>query len=479
MFAKIAVPAGCTLPGHEQMDSGDPLARFAAETGVAILTDSAHRQQAAEDFGHLTTGSPKGVVLPRTLEEISRIVGFANAQGLHLTPRGRGFSQGGQSVSVGSLTLDLSHLGRVDEPDSISQTIRCETGARWHTIIERTAPFGFIPRVVPLNLDLTVGGTLAVGGVGATSHRFGPIVSNVAKVELVTGRGEHQVGDFQRNRAAVDSTLGALGRFAILLSATLYLRKFQPRVRTYYLLYDKLAPWLADQQRLMQSDRCDYLEAFCSASIQGLRNDPIGRRPFAHWFYVLHASFEYSPGGEPERQTALAGLHPYRLTHVEDNDTITFAYRYAPRFEAMQRTGAWQEAHPWVECFLPADALPHLLPRLLDAVPLFLGDGHRLVFLAGSQQPRFFMTPPCDQVVGFAILPTGIPAPLRQTALSALDAVHRMLIEAGGKRYLSGWLGKPDEDTLRTHFGPRYCEWKAAKERFDPNHVLTSHFLGD
>jgi FAD/FMN-containing dehydrogenase len=50
-----------------------------------------------------------------------------------------------------------------------------------------------LPAVVPLNLDLTVGGTVSAGGIGATSHTHGPVVSNVSEITAVTGSGRSVV----------------------------------------------------------------------------------------------------------------------------------------------------------------------------------------------------------------------------------------------------------------------------------------------
>src|SRR5688500_18455148 len=121
----------------------------------------------------------------------------------------------------------------------------------------------------------------------------------------------------------------------------------------------------------------------------------------------------------------------------------------------MHRTGGWQQTHPWLECFVPFDALDDLLPRLLDQSPPFLGDGHR-VSLVADRGPRFFMFPDRSPTAMFAVLPMGIPAALRDAALAAVSRLHHMLTSAGGKRYLSGWFGTMDEAAWRRHFGARY-----------------------
>jgi cytokinin dehydrogenase len=55
-----------------------------------------------------------------------------------------------------------------------------------------------------------------------------------------------------------------------------------------------------------------------------------------------------------------------------------------------------------------------------------------------------------------------------------LARVDSLLRNAGGKRYLSGWLGSVDEARWREHYGPSYDRWIAVKRRFDPDGIFRS-----
>jgi cytokinin dehydrogenase len=456
-------------------DSRGVLEELSSGTGVALHRDMASCAEASEDYGHLTRGAAAAVARPRTREEVEKLITFANNRQLRLTPRGVGHSQSGQSVApAGGVSLDLSRMDRLEPVDVAGGTISCEPGARWREVVAAASPHGLVPPVLPLYLDLTVGGTISVGGVGPSVHRFGPLLANVTELEVVTGAGERARCNWTQERPLFDATLGNLGRCAVITRATLALRRIKPLVRTFYLLYDDVSTWLADQRLLSQSARCEYLDGFCTASIQGMRNTPVGRRPFAQWFYALHVGIEYEPGNVPEASTALEGLRPYRVVHVEDNETPRFPLRFDPRFETMHRTGAFQQAHPLFECLLPASVLGELLPKLLDALPLSIGDGHRVYRVAPRDLPRFFMVPDAPEYACFAVLPTGVPAPFLEDVLKAMRRVHAMCMEAGGKRYLAGWLAMIDAEGWRAHYGDRHEAWLAAKRQFDPRHVLQS-----
>jgi len=424
----------------------------------------------------MVVGSPSAVVVPRTTDDVQLVMLFANERGLPVTLRGIGHSQSGQSIAVDSITLDLSRLDRVFAVSEAQATISCEPGARFRAVAARTLEAGLVPRVMPNYIDLTIGGTLSVGGFGTSCHRYGPMVANVAELEVVTGNGRRVTCSAEVEPELFHATLGGLGRCAVIVRASVGLRRLKPHLRTFYLLYDDIRQWVTDQRALVEDGKCDYLEGFCSASVQGTRKGPHGRRPFVHWFYGLYVSFEHDPGSAPDRDLALAALKPYRALHVEDDETMAWAERFEARYELIHRSGGWDQPHPWFECFLPADRIADVLPAVLDALPMTLGDGHRVLMVNRKGLPKAMAVPSGDVAV-LAILPTGVPRPLLDDALKGIKNVNDILLAAGGKRYLSGWLGTMDTAAWRRHYGEYYDGWMAAKRSFDPNGVLCSSLL--
>lgn len=428
---------------------------------------------AGHDFGRLRIGSAQAIVRARTIEAVVRIVEAARKHGFRLTTRGLGLSQSGQSVPRGGVSLQTAALADISV-DVASATARCGPGATWRQLLAATAEHGLAPRVMPFNLDLSIGGTLSAGGLGSTSHTHGFAVSSVASIAAVSGTGDLLESTRTERSSAYDAMLGGVGRFGVLCEATLELRRLRPITRTFCLLYDALEPMLADQRRVMTRPWCTHLEGFASASIQGLRRGPDGRRaPFARWFFGMHVSVEHDgvPASDAEY---LEGLGFRELLHVEEDRSQDFAARYDLRFAAMKATGAWDQIHPWVECTVPGDVAPRVLSELVPSLPLVLGDGHRMMPIADVPRPRLFMVADPSPAFGVAVLPAGVPKPFEAPAIAALRSVHDRLIGAGGKRYLSGWLFDPDEAFWRQHFGARYDEWRAAKSELDPDDVFES-----
>lgn len=438
------------------------------------------RTEASRDFGGLARGEATGVITPCTALEVEEAVRTAIATGEKLTPRGQGMSQSGQSVPRSGISLDLRALNAVGEPNTVQGTISVEPGATWREVLARTAARGFRPPVMPLNLDLSVGGTLSAGGFGSSSFRHGVAAGNVAQLEVVTGKGELVVASRSEAPAVFGSVLGGLGRVGVIVRAELELVPAKPRTRTLYLLHDSPAKLLKDMLLLSERPDVHHIEGFCAGSMQGLALAPNGKRePFVHWLYGLHVSCEVErPATSPTPSHLVQGLAEPKLLRVEEDDTYAFAARYDARFEMMRKTGGWSQLHPWFECLLPFERAAELIPQILARLPVFLGDGQRIFLLPQKGYPPAMPFPAGDPVVGFAILPVGVPEPLRAPALAALKSVHELVLAAGGKRYASGWLFDMGEAEWKAHHGTQYPWLASAKAALDPHGVFESCLSG-
>ncbi|HEY2512586.1 MAG TPA: FAD-binding protein [Polyangiaceae bacterium] len=454
--------------------SASSLLASAREDGVALDASPEAMGAGSSDFGHIARGRSLGVVRPGSARGVSEAIAFARRRGISLALRGGGMSQSGQSVAQDGLTLDLGEFRTVEQPNRARLAVRCGAGATWRQLLATTTPHGLVPRVAPLNLDLTIGGTLSAGGMGSSSHRHGLAVSNVLAAEVVLGTGDIVTCGPVQERPVYDAVLGGVGRCGVLTSVELALELAPAKVRTSFLLYEELDALLADQLTLAGRSGVLHLEAFCSASIQGLRRGPEGRRqPLRHWLYGLHVSTASSAGNAEPDSDLLDGLHHARVLHCEDDDVGPFFSRYDVRFEGMRAMGAWAQPHPWFEVLLPAAAAADLV-RAAQELPAFLGDGHRLTVVAERDHPLAVAFPGSGPTVIFAVLPTGVPEPLLKPALGAVGQLARRAADAGGKRYLSGWLFEMGPEAWKAHYEERYDRLVALKDEFDPANVFRS-----
>ncbi|HET7100959.1 MAG TPA: FAD-binding protein, partial [Terriglobia bacterium] len=332
-------------------------------------------------------------------------------------------------------------LDRVLHIDEDRPCATCQGGITWRALLAQLLPLGLSPPVLTNNLDVTVGGTLSTAGLGVASWRKGSQADHVSALEVVTGTGDIVRCSPDSGKDLFDAVRAGLGQFGVITGATITLRKHQPKVRTFYLLYDDLGSLLNDLKSLTQRERFDCLESWCVPLPQGLKKTGGDRRPFAEWFFPLHVTAEFD-GAAPEAAEKLRDLHFYKHVHTEDWETPEFYTRLDPLFELWKRGGFWDYAHPWMECILPWDAAAFYIQQVLQNFPpQALAGGHMLLWPArgSASSVPLFVRPEGDAVMGFGILPA-VPRTLLSQVLPMMEKASQAAMLVGGKRYLSGWL---------------------------------------
>ncbi len=442
------------------------------------ITDAAALAEYASDFGRIIRKTPHAVVRPDSIDDVVALVKRAKTEGRAISMRGSAHSQSGQGLVDGGYLLDMTGLNRIEPIDPTSGVVRCQAGVVWNDLLGALSVHGLTPPVLTNNLGVTVGGTLSMAGLGICSFRDGAQVDNVRALTVVLASGEVVRCSPDDNRELFDLVRCGLGQFGIVVEAELAVRTHKPFVRTQYLLYDNMSRLCADLETLMREDRFTYLESWAVPATQGFRSTPLGRRPFARWFFPLHATLEVDSDSADGDAALLAGLSPYERVHVETLPYADFARRLEPLFALWKQIGYWDNAHPWMETILPWAVTPQYIDTLLAQLsPVALGGGHVLLWpgRSGTSTAPNFMAPPSELVMGFGLLP-GTPQAALPQALMLLDMASDASIAAGGKRYLSGRINF-DLPRWRAHFGDRWPVLCAAKKCFDPDGMLNPGFI--
>jgi cytokinin dehydrogenase len=403
---------------------------------------------------------------------------FAREQGLTLSARGAGHSQSFLAINDGGILLDMTTLGRIGKVDAESLTVDVEGGTVWGDLTRHLAPLGLAPPVLTNNLNVTVGGTLSIAGIGVASFRHGTQGDQVAELDVVTGDGELRTCAPDKNGELFQAVLAGLGQVGIITRVRLKLRRVKPMTRTYYLLYDDARRFMDDARVAMDSGRWEALESWASPCPQGTKPVSGRRQIFARWFFPFHLTVEFDPAKPPDDAALLGGLRPYETLYTDDLPTIDFFERLTPVFDLWRRGGTWEHVHPWMETVLPWETAPDLLEAILpDLPPSILVGGHVLLWPAKgtASRSRLFMRPPGENLMGFGILPA-IPAKFWPEAKPMLENASRLSIAMGGKRYLSGYVDF-DEAEWRAHFGEEWEFLRGAKLRYDPDGILNPGFV--
>src|SRR5688572_4447431 len=94
---------------------------------------------------------PDFVTIPKTVEEVSRLVQFAYEAGLPIVPRGGGTGLvGGAVPNRGGILVDLRRMDRVEAVDTERRTISVQPGRSWKELADFVAARGMFLPVMPL-----------------------------------------------------------------------------------------------------------------------------------------------------------------------------------------------------------------------------------------------------------------------------------------------------------------------------------------
>jgi FAD/FMN-containing dehydrogenase len=407
---------------------------------------------AATDFGGVCRLAPAAVSSPKTSSELSWLVTDAARAGKTVVVRGTGHSQGGQCLNEGGRVISTQGLRDVDAIDVATSTVTVGAGVCWREVVKQTLAAGLLPPVLTDNLDVSVGGTLAVGGVGPASFRAGLQLHHCDGFEAVLGSGE--VRWFGRQSPLFGSILGGLGRLGIITRARLQLRPCSRQVHVTHAQYHSLQAFLIDAQSLLGSALPTYLSGGAYPSASG------GHR------FVLRIGVESSSSSPPggELRNGLGCDHAYTTRH----DIAEYATRFERTFESEPFSRSAKDARPWVEYLLPLSAVTAYVALLLSefpSTPLLLWP----LRTEGLRWPSFAL-PNASEMILVGLLVRAERAQLPQV-LSCLKRISRIAETLGGKRYLSGWLDFDQDDWLR-HYGAYWNERQRLRAQVDPASVF-------
>ncbi|MEC3998203.1 FAD-binding protein [Actinacidiphila sp. DG2A-62] len=437
-----------------------------------LLTDPAALDADADDFGHIVHRRPAAVLRPGSVADVVAMVRFCNAHGIPLAARGQGHGTNGQAQVAGGLIIETSpfdSIGPVTADPDGTGSVTVGAGAVWSAVVRATTGHGLTPPVFTDYLELSVGGTLSVGGLGGQSHLHGAQVDNVSSLTVVTGAGDLVTCSPTRSADLFHAVLAGLGQCAVIVSATLRLVTAPVSVRHYLLPYTDLDVFLDDQRRLAADDRFAYVEGSVGTDAGG-----------AYTGYVLEAVAYGPPAGpEPDDAALLSGLR-YDASGAVTAETLPyldFLDRLAAGVAALQQAGLWAWSHPWLNVLLPGDRAAALSRGILDGLAgQEIGPGGVVLLypLVRARLHAPLLRMPDDPVPYLlAVLWTLDPAD--PSAIAARTAANHQVYEtvraAGGTQYPVGSIPMSAAD-WRAQYGRAWPWFASVKHRYDPNGLL-------
>ena len=436
---------------------------FPAFDGVLLL-DDASRAAAADDFGHFVHRQPLAVLRPGSVNDVVELVKFAKRNNIKVAGRGQGHSTQGQAQVEAGVVVDMVTLATVHEINPTNAFV--DSGTRWLDLLAQTIPQGLTPPILVDFLELSVGGTLSLGGIGSQSFRFGPNVDNVLELQVVTGEGELVTCSATQNLTLFNAARSGLGQFGLIVRARVRLIPAPPNARLYHALYSSLPDFLSDLEKLIDDGRFDTVQG--SAVPDGAGS----------WLFQLETTKYFSPGQEPDDVSLLSGLAFNSGTQsAQDMTYFDYLNRLAPLVEFLRQIGVWAFPHPWVNLFVPAVNAQTLIGETLATLTVDdVGQGPILINPFNRQLFRapFFRVPNSRHFFLFALLRNAVPPTPERAA--QLVAANRTLFERavtlGGKRYPFDSVPMTKHDWQK-HFQPLWGAFVSAKRHFDPAEILT------
>ncbi|WP_253730388.1 FAD-binding protein [Lentzea flava] len=351
------------------------------------------------------------------------MVRYALQRDLQVVPRGQGHSTGGQAQALGGVVVDMNQLNHIHEigPDYVV----VDAGARWSDVLRATLPHGLTPPVLTDYLELTVGGTLSVGGLGGASHHHGAQTDNVLDLEVVTPSGTLVSCSPAENRNVFDAVRAGRGRNGVITRARLRLVPAAETATWHKLSYDTVEQLVADQQHLVTADVLDYVE--------GQLKIRDGRR-VAELEAVTFTGVSVGSG-------RLDGLK-FRYADTQTASYWDFINRLASGEPLLRDAGLWDSPHPWCNLFLPSNVVVELLHQTERELGAELYGDFGLVLVYPVRTDRIatpLLALPDDDiaflVAALRYAPIGEPQAVRAMQ-RANDSLVANALQAGGKLYL-------------------------------------------
>jgi FAD/FMN-containing dehydrogenase len=423
------------------------------------------RAAAASDFGHILHKEPRAVFRPASAAGVASLMQRAGKQGLKIAARGQGHSTYGRSMAEDGIVVDMSAISTVHavQPDRVV----VDAGATWKSVLDATLPRGLTPPVLTNYLGLSVGGTIAVGGIGGSSSRSGMQTDHVLELDVVTGDGRELTCSATSNADLFDTVRAGLGQCGIVTRATLRLVRAPDRVRRFQLFYRDLASLVGDQRRALAAERFDQLQGAVLPDSAG------------GWRYQLDGAVFYNSTAAPDDKETLASLSDDRskavvadLTYRDD------AHAFAKLESLLRSNGQWFNPQPWFFSFLRGSNAEQVAGEIIGGLTnADVGPFGRVTFYPmRTSAVRTPLVGLPEEEIAFPFNLVRIP-PSNDAAKAAHmiaqnRAIYDRIRDAGGVHYPVSAIPLSSAD-WKDHLGSAWPRLHAAKLRYDPGNLLT------
>jgi len=446
-----------------------------------VLTDAADIEPYLVDHRHLYHGRALTVALPRTVEQISRLLAYCNENRIGVVPHGGNTSYCGGATpdeSGQQVVLSLKRLNKVRNVDPLNYSLVAEAGCILADV-QRAADE--VDRLFPLSLGsegtCQIGGNLSTNAGGTSVLRYGMMRELVLGLEVVLADGRilSTLGALRKDNTGYDIKslfLGAEGTLGVITAATLKLFSKARTAATAFVAVQSVqaAVELLARLREASGDRVSSFELIPRIGIElTTRHIPGVKDPFQQC-YEWHVLCEATSSRGADRlddvlTESLAAAFEANLVLdavVAQSDREREAFwKIRETIPEAQRIDGASLKH---DISLPVTSLAPFVAKAGDWIRNNVPDGQLVAYgHVGDGNLHFNL----NQVAG-----TSRDAFLAQEA-PIKRAIHDMVRDFGGSFSAEHGIGRLKVSELERYASPVELDlMRAVKRAFDPNGIL-------
>ncbi|HCP72593.1 MAG TPA: 2-hydroxy-acid oxidase [Actinobacteria bacterium] len=263
----------------------------------SVSTNETILDQHGRDESAIPPVRPSAVVMPRSTEEVSKVLKYCNAEKIPVVAFGAGSSLEGHVLPLfGGISLDLTEMNKIIEIKTDDLVVRVEPGVHRLALNEKLATQGLFFSVDP-GADATLGGMASTGAAGTTTVRYGAMRDNVLALTAVMADGTviRTGRETRKLSAGYDLTrllVGSEGTLAVITELTLRVFGIPEKMAAAIVRFPTLSDGVTAATAIVRSGiaiaRCEFLDAKCIKNVNS--HDGLSLSEMPTLFFEFHGS---------------------------------------------------------------------------------------------------------------------------------------------------------------------------------------------
>ncbi|MCP4678459.1 MAG: FAD-binding oxidoreductase [Deltaproteobacteria bacterium] len=432
-----------------------------------VVEDKVLLKEYNYDFGRTLHSEPRVVVHAKSTEDIAKTLMIARKWEVPVTVRGSAHSCYGQTLSDGGILM----INEREDPgfELVEGQMSVDSRTKWLALEKAINKKGRTCPVLTDYLDMTVGGTLSVGGYGLSSLHHGSQGDNIEEISLVLPSGEMVHCSEKENSDLFQYSLGGLGQVGVIDKVRFKTRKYKQFSRVIYIDSHSVNEFIHDLETFVESKLSSEYDHF-SAYYYGDK-------------FTIEIAKSYRQREDADGDTWTRQIETMKSKGVAARTMKDYHIRIHHTRKSW--VNLYGKVHRlWDDYILNADAYKEFLKRTLGArnETKIAPPASYILAINNEKKKRFCMTPDFGQKgkmlygIGFYhMVRIGDKAQL-EAVKTQLEKNTRLCIDLGGRPYLYGWHCL-NEEQKKALYSDSYSKIAALKKNKDPGNILNPGVL--